>query len=57
MSFICGDELLVSAGADAACRVVPVLKSQIKDGKIDLKAIINTHQYVPFYMAMAVDCK
>lgn len=41
----------VEGNADAnadVCRVVPVLKSQIKDGKIDLTAIINTHQYVSF---------
>lgn len=40
-------ELLSGVDADV-CRVVPVLKSQIKDGKIDLTAIINTHQYVSF---------
>lgn len=28
-------------------RVVPVLEQQIKDGKINLIAIVNTHQYVP----------
>jgi hydroxyacylglutathione hydrolase len=27
-----------------AFRVIPVLRSQIHDGKINLKAIINTHQ-------------
>lgn len=30
-------------------RVAPVLHSQIKDGKIDLTAIVNTHQYVSIY--------
>ena len=33
--------------ANNISRVVPVLQSQIKDGKIDLTAIVNTHQYVP----------
>lgn len=28
------------------CRVAPELKSQIASGKIDLTAIVNTHQYV-----------
>lgn len=27
-------------------RVAPVLKKAIKDGKINLTAIVNTHQYV-----------
>lgn len=27
-------------------RVAPELKSQIDSGKIDLTAIVNTHQYV-----------
>ena len=28
-------------------RVAPVLKEQIKAGKINLTAIVNTHQLVP----------
>lgn len=28
-------------------RVTPVLQKQIGDGKINLTAIVNTHQYVP----------
>ncbi len=36
------DEVLILYG-----RVAPVLKDEIKAGKINLTAIINTHQYVP----------
>jgi hypothetical protein len=32
--------------ADSMFRVAPVLKEQIQAGKINLRAIINTHQYV-----------
>lgn len=31
-------------------RVAPVLKSQIEAGNINLKAIVNTHQYVNRYI-------